>query len=175
MERILLQTSINSPYDKKPHEFFNNRVWLSMNLEPPVNTEIFDIIMSLNQKKSCSPRGISRIFVRAAASVIAPILTQFFMFSFNDGVFPSCLKIAKVIPIHKSGSTKLTNNVRPISLLSVFSKIFEMLILKHFTNFLDKHKIIHSHQYGFRKHHSTEHALIDILSNCYCAIDLNRL
>ena len=81
-----------------------------MYLEPPVNTEIFDIIMSLNPKKSCGPDGISSIFVRAAASVIAQILTHFFTFSFNDGIFPSCLKIAKVIPIHKSGSTKLTNN-----------------------------------------------------------------
>ena len=142
-----------------------------MYLEPPVNTEIFDIIMFLNPKKSCGPDGISRIFVHAAASVIAPILTHFFTFSSNDGIFPSCLKIAKVIPIHKSGSKKLTNNFKPISLLSVFSKIFEKLILKCLTNFLDKHKIIHPHQYGFRKHHSTEHALIDILSNCYRAID----
>ena len=98
-----------------------------MYLETPVNAEIFDIIMSLNPKKSCGPDGISRIFVHAAASVIAPILTHFFMFSFNDGIFPSCLKIAKVIPIHKSGSKKLTNNFKPISLLSVFSKIFEKI------------------------------------------------
>ena len=38
------------------------------------------------------------------------------------------LKIAKVIPIFKSGSKADINNFRPISLLSTFSKIFGKLV-----------------------------------------------
>ena len=45
--------------------------------------------------------------------------------SFSQGVFPEVNKIAKIIPIHKKGSTKDVNNYRPISLLSTFSKIIE--------------------------------------------------
>ena len=50
--------------------------------------------------------------------------------SFITGVFPSDLKIVKVIPIHKGGSTDDMNNYRPISLLSVFDKIMEKLMHK---------------------------------------------
>ena len=70
VEKNLASNFHNSPYDKKPHEFLNNCVSSSMYLEPPVNTEIFDTIMSLNPKKSCGPDGISSIFVCAAASVM---------------------------------------------------------------------------------------------------------
>ena len=45
--------------------------------------------------------------------------------SFNTRVFPSLLKIVKVIPIHKGGSTQDMNKYRPISLLFIFEKIIE--------------------------------------------------
>ena len=57
-------------------------------------------------------------------------------------LFPDKNKIAKVIPSHKKGSTKDVNNFRPISLLSIFSKIMEKLMTIRLTNFLDLHSII---------------------------------
>ena len=48
--------------------------------------------------------------------------------------------------------------------------ILEKLILKRLMNFFDKHKVLHSHQYGFRHQHSTEHAILDI-STCYNALE----
>ena len=45
--------------------------------------------------------------------------------SFKTGVFPDIWKVAKVIPLHKGGSTDDLNNIRPISLLSIFDKIIE--------------------------------------------------
>ena len=52
--------------------------------------------------------------------------------SFNTGVFPSLLKIVKVIPIHKGGSTQEMNNYRPISLLFIFDKIMRNLCIKDY-------------------------------------------
>ena len=51
------------------------------------------------------------------------------------------------------------------------SKLIEKLILKHITSFLDKHEVIQFHQFGFRKKHSSIHALLDTLSSCYDAIN----
>ena len=48
--------------------------------------------------------------------------------SFNTGIFPTELKIARVIPLFKSGDTSLISNYRPVSVLPVQSKIFERLL-----------------------------------------------
>ena len=99
-------------------KFMKNSICSFIYLEPPQIDKIFKIILSLNPKKSCSYNNISNVFIRTAASELSPILTNFFTFSFNKGLFPSSLKIAKVVPIPKSDDNKLTSNYRPISLLS---------------------------------------------------------
>ena len=75
------------------------------------------------------------------------------------GIFPDELKIARVVPLFKSGDRNEMVNYRPISLLPVFSKIFEKLIHKRLMSFFDKHNVIYNKQFGFRKGHSTMHAL----------------
>ena len=60
-------------------------------------------------------------------------------------------------------------NHRPISLLSIFNRIFEKLVYKRLVKFVNKHNILYSSQYGYGSRHSTQHAtqgiLNDILSN----------
>ena len=72
------------------------------------------------------------------------------------------LKIAKVTPIHKKASKFNYLNYRPMSLLSVISKIFEKLIYSRTYSFLIDNDLIYKKQFGFRTHHSTNHALISI-------------
>ena len=76
-----------------------------------------------------------------------------------SGVFPSELKIAKVIPLFKNGKQHLLSNYRPISILPLFSKIFERIIHSRLTSFFDSQNTIYENQFGFRKKHSTVHAL----------------
>ena len=59
---------------------------------------------------------------------ISQQLTDIFNMSFLTGQFPSVLKIAKVIPIHKTQSKVDIANYRPISLLSNIEKIIEKLM-----------------------------------------------
>ena len=167
----LCNNSLNTNFTK----FIKNSVSSSIYLEPPQIDEIFKIILSLNPKKSCGYDDISNKFIRAAASELSPILTEFFTFFLNEGLFPSSLKIAKVIPVFKGGDNKLASNYRPISLLSSFSKILEKIIFNRFINFFNKHNIFHNHQYGFRENRSTELAISDILSACYNSIQNKQL
>ena len=72
--------------------------------------------------------------------------------SFMECVFLSELKLAKVVPIFKSGDLTKMSNYRPISILSFFfSTIFEKLMYNIANNFLYKNDIIYKYQFGFRK------------------------
>jgi hypothetical protein len=75
------------------------------------------------------------------------------------------MKLAKVIPIFKAGSKLLVTNYRPISLLSVFSKIFEKIAHQQLYDFLLSQSVIYGSQFGFQKGRSTLHSLIEIVEN----------
>ena len=91
--------------------------------------------------------------------------------SFLTGQFPSVLKIAKVIPIHKKQSKVDYANSRPISLLSNIEKIIEKLIHERLSNFLDINNLIYSLQFGFRQKYSTTHALINLTESIRQTLD----
>ena len=95
--------------------------------------------------------------------------------SMTEGVFPNQLKFAKVCPIHKSGSKTDTANYRPISLLPVFSKIFEKAIHRRLTEFLDTNNSLYNYQFGFRKQHSCEHALLAAQKSILEALDKKQI
>ena len=92
-------------------------------------------------------------------------LTYLINLSINQGIFPSELKIAKVIPIYKSYDKQLVRNYRPISVLPFFSKIFEFFFSNHLLNFIDSNNILYDNQFGFRKNHSTTHAIITLVES----------
>ncbi len=87
---------------------------------------------------------------------------------------PSCCKIAKVVPIHKSGSKDDMNNYRPISLLPATSKVLEKVMHNRLYGFLTKHKILRKCQYGFRKKHSTKHAISELVYKITDGYDKNE-
>ena len=86
-------------------------------------------------------------------------LSELFNMSIKTGEFPTKMKLAKVLPIYKSGSHDLLENYRPISILSVFSKIFERMMFNRMWRFIEKFKIINDRQFGFKPKSSTELAI----------------
>ena len=76
-----------------------------------------------------------------------------------------------MIPIFKSGNNDNIGNYRTIALLPNLSKILKKLIKNHFTKFFCKNKILYPNQYGFGENYSVIHALMDILTNAYDAIN----
>ena len=73
--------------------------------------------------------------------------------SLHSGKFPYVLKEARVFPIHKGGPSENPSNYRPISILPIVSKVIEKHVAKHLFAYLNKYKLLHEAQSGFRKHH----------------------
>ena len=102
--------------------------------------------------------------LKHASDIISDVLTKIFNKSIDLGTFPSKLKRAKIILIFESDDSTDPNNYRPISLFSCFDRIFEKLVYKRMNSFIEEKNILSTSQYGFRQGHSTQHAILDIVS-----------
>ena len=81
--------------------------------------------------------------------------------SLSGGIFPSSSKIAKVVPLHKSGNKTNVNNYRPISVLPVLSKVFGRVVFVRISSLMDKCKHSYDEQFGFRPKFNTILAIIE--------------
>jgi len=72
---------------------------------------------------------------------------------------PSEWKVAKVIPLYKSGSLTEIDNYRTISILPTLSKILEKIVYKQLMAHLERHSLLFEYQFGFRPNRSTELAV----------------
>lgn len=151
--------------------FLKNSVPQTIVLTPPLPIEIYKIIQTLNIGKASGNDDIPSYFLRLGNEVLSPILSHYFAYCFNLGIFPQIFKTAKVVPIHKSGNKQLVNNYRPISLLSCLSKVLEKLIKTRLDKFFKKHNVIYDYQYGFRENFGVTHALLDVTTLSYDAIE----
>ena len=77
-------------------------IFLKIDLMTPTDKyEIINIISSLDPNKSTGPNSIPTKILKLLKNDISTQLSDIFNVSFSTGVFPSILKIAKVVPIHK--------------------------------------------------------------------------
>ena len=127
--------------DNNFKKFLGTRISPSLFLTSTTPLEILNRINSLKNSKSCGLDKISSYFLKVAANALAFPLSYLFNFCLKLGIFSDCLKIAKVIPIFKSGNKSDTTNYRPISILSPISKILEKIIYSRTTAFFDKHSV----------------------------------
>ena len=126
------------------------------------------------QNKSAGPASIPVKLLKLIPDLIIIPLCNIINLSFVSGSFPDPLKIVKVIPIHKNGSTQDMNNYRPISLLSIFDKIMEKIMHERLYKFLELNNILYSKQFGFRKNNSTIDALIKITDKIRESVDKGK-
>ena len=148
--------------DKSPLNFMGERTSNSFFMAPSVPQEISEIISLLKTGKSLGPNSIPMKILKILCPLISASLSQIINESFQSGIFPEKMKLAKVIPLFKKGCPLTASNYRPISLLSVFSKITEKVIYKRLYKFLQIHEILYTLQFGFRESHSIDHALVSL-------------
>ena len=89
-------------------------------------------------------------------------------------MFPGKCTIVRIVPLLKNGKRDEPAIYRPISIPSCFSKIFERIIYRRLISFLNKHDVIQKTQYGFQKNVSTNHAIIDVVTNSLENINSKR-
>ena len=145
-------------------------------MSPTDSSELITIIDSFGSNKASGPHSIPYEILHIIKLIIADPLAKIINLSFEKGIYFDTLKISKTIPLFKEkGSYLDCTNYRPISLLSNINKIFEKLMHKRLYNFLSIHNCIYDNQFGFRKKHSTNHALISITEDVRNALDNHKI
>ena len=112
-------------------------------------------IKQLKNGKAPGPDRIPTTLVKDAAEFISQPLMMIFNASLKLGVFPDMSKLAKVSPIFKTGARNNKNNYRPMSVLSIFSKLIEKIVHDQLLAFMQLYKILIPSQFAFKKLHST--------------------
>ena len=128
----------------------------SIFLEDCSMEEVKEIISDFDSRKSSD---IPVTVIKATNDSISPILSKLYNNCMINGTFPDILKVGKIIPIYKKGNPENIENYRPISILPIFGKIFEKIIYNRLYSFIASKGILTECQFGFRKNHSTHHAL----------------
>ena len=87
---------------------------------PTTEDEVIGIVNTCKHKTSTDSNDLSMSEIKKVIQPISLPLTAIFNMSFQTGVFPSNMKLAKIIPVFKSGSKAEFNNYRPISVITIF-------------------------------------------------------
>ena len=133
--------------------------------------DIKRILRSLKPDKASGPDQVpSRVLKECAAELASP-LCRLFELCFSKGTFPDQWKTASVIPVHKRDSKSDPTKYRPISLLSIISKVMETVVNKQLQNHLLNNDLISSRQFGFRPHHSTADLLTILAQTWNASLD----
>ena len=151
-------------YLKNPNEH-------SLYLSETTIDEVSKIISNLGANKASDIYGNSNKFLKMGGNTAAEIIVILFNQSLAQGIFPQPLKNAKIIPCHKGDSILEMSNYRPISLLPIFSKVFEKLMYARVISFINKHKIIFKNQFGFQSKMCTEYAVNSLLNNITSSLE----
>ena len=133
-------------------------------INPVTPGDIIDVASKIKYKRSLDHNNISFNLMKASIHNTAVLLTHIINLFLATGVVPQNMKIAKVIPIFKSGDRTLSTNYRPISILHVYSKILGRIISKKLKTFLNMFNQLYEHQYGFRPGLSIIYLIIQLLN-----------
>ena len=124
--------------------------------------ELQEEIISLNRTKNGTFGNIPAKIVKDTSDICCPFLTDIWNKEIiEDKIFDSKLKLADVTPIYKKKDRTIVDNYRPVSVLPTVSKIFERLMYKQISSFIDKY--LSKYLCGYRKGYSAQTALISLI------------
>ena len=142
--------------------------------EPTTVEEIESIINNLNNNSSGGYDNIKAKFMKLNVTFFKTMLSKHINLAFETGKFPDSLKIRIVTAIFKNGDSKEVGNYRPITVLSLISKIYEICMKTRLDSFLTDNKIIHPLQFGFIKNCSTVSAISHLTDKIIASLNMTK-
>lgn len=136
--------------------------------------EVHQLCRTTNSKTSSGIDKIPNIVIKHIPKFLAREYAVLFNHCINNGYFPTSWKTGRVFPILKKNKNPAdSSSYRPITLLPNISKVFEKVIHRQMTQYAEDHHILPNGQFGFRRGHSTVHAVTKLLSDtCWHKNDL---
>ena len=114
------------------------------------------VIMNLDSSKASGPDCILVVVLKNCEPKLSYILAKLFNMCLKESCFPDCWEVSSVVPVFKNvGERSAAKNYRPVSLLSVVSKVFEKLVNNRIVDHLENGGLFSDLQYGFRSSQST--------------------
>ena len=113
------------------------------------NSDILSIINSLNSSKAHGYDNISIKMIKICKESVTIPLKIIFEEPLEKGIFPGNWKKENIISANKKADKNLINNYRPISLLSIFGKIFKRVVYNSLFNYSQSNKLFTASQSGF--------------------------
>ena len=133
------------------------------------------IILGLKNSKASGVDNIDTYIIKLVAEEILPAVTHIVNLSIQQAVFPSLYKVAKVIPLFKKGDPLLPKNYRPVAILCILSKVIERVVYMQIVEYMTKNDLFHPNHHGFRAHHSTATAMVQMYDSWVQAADKGEL
>lgn len=140
-------------------------------LYPVSPKEVYDTIKNLKRSNVMDYYNLNDRIVKESIEFLVEPLTTLINNSFSQGVFPEAFKITKVLPLHKKNDVEDVNNYRPISIIVIFAKIFEILLKNRIYSYFEKFKLFHADQFGFRQGKSTIKALLEVVEGIVAGLE----
>ena len=134
------------------------------------NIEIIRIIQDLKIGTPGYDEINASVLKLVSCHVVVP-LVYLCNLSIDQGIFPKELKLANVLPLYKTDDPFLFNNYRPVSVLSILSKVFEQIMYSRLMEYLETYKSLINNQFGFRKYHSSYMALMLLLDDLNTSLE----
>ena len=127
--------------------------------------------------KQCQSDVMPTRILKCNIDLLAPFLTELFNCSLALGTVPDMFKAAFITPMLKKpdADTADITQYRPISNLPVLSKLLERLVAKQLLDYLTTFRLLPDQQSAYRAHHSTETAVLKVLSDILLAVDSGDL
>jgi Reverse transcriptase (RNA-dependent DNA polymerase) len=143
----------------------------------PVTTDEVTAAINHLPKKFSAADPLTTSILKQVAHIVVQFITQLFNRSLRNGQVPTLFKCAFVTPLIKKNGLDptATSSYRPISNLSVLSKLLERLVAKRLQNYLHQFCLLPSLQSGFRAQHFTESATLPVLSDLLTFVDRGDL
>ena len=143
----------------------------SMSMSEVDVQNVIEYISKLDTIKAVGVDGISMKFIQTSPHCMALLLTKLIIKSILSSSFPDCWKAAIVTLVLKSQNNTSLLNFRPISVLSVFSKILERVVSDQILAHFCKYNLFAERQSGFHHGYSTQDVLLHVTDSFLSAID----